>query len=98
MAKQFKFNALLFSCHHVGSILKDGNPEIPESDGPVEVCVNLQNNVTTDIDIEVTFSPQLKAGSSRPAFRMLITLITVLCVRNKYYFLQLMLILIQWTE
>ena len=72
----------LFSCHHVASILKDGNPEIPEPDGPVEVCVNLQNNVTTDIDIEVTFSPQIKAGSSSPAMRMLITLITVLCVTS----------------
>ena len=55
--------------------MKDGNPEILEPNGPVEVCVRLQDGVTTDVDFEVTFTPQTKLGSARPATRMFITVL-----------------------
>ncbi len=72
-----------FICFIIGSILRDrpiignilGNRRklAPELDEQVEVCVGLEENVTTSIDIPVTFMPQFKLNSTRPATRMLKT-------------------------
>ena len=58
----------------VEGILTGGGQNISELDGPVEVCVSLQENVTTAVDIQVTFMPQIKSnGTGRTATRKLDT-------------------------
>ena len=57
-------------------ILVDGNPTVPEENGTVRVCVRLQDGITTDVDIPVTFNPFLKNGISNPTERELIALCT----------------------